>query len=105
MPHPGPYETWCKQVLDRLEAFYPILDDDYIGDVVPREVVDPNVSISVAATEALVNTFLAGLNFRQNKFLSVPEEMSTSEYMESRRFVGAPYRFEIEVDRAARRVK
>jgi hypothetical protein len=102
MSDPAPYKSWCNQVLDRLESLYPLDPEDCLGDVVPREALDPAFDFHVEQTEALINQFLAGLDYHGNIFLSSPEAMLESEYIEET-FQGTPYVFDMEADRRARR--
>jgi hypothetical protein len=109
---PAPYKTWCGQVLDRFEAVYRFDPDDPLGDVVPRQALDPAYDFKVEQTEALINEFLASLDHRSNRFLASPEAMLDDEGKdeveineEGGPFPGRPYVFDIEEDRRARRTR
>jgi hypothetical protein len=101
MSGPEKYKRWSEQVLERFQALYPRNPKDLLGDIVPRQAVDPESDFDVRRTEALTNQFLAGLNYRTNIFLSSPEGMLASEEL-SKPFQGTPYVFDIETDRQAR---
>jgi hypothetical protein len=96
-----PYKRWCEGVLGRLETLYPRMSDDPLGDVVPREAVDPDAPFDIAHTEALVRRFLAALDPRTNGFLSTPEGMLEHFHGEAD-FLGTPYTFNLEADRTMR---
>ncbi len=101
MPHTAPYKRWCGQVLDRLESLYPRTREDQLGDVVPRQALDPQFDFKIEQTETLINEFLASLDYRRNIFLSSPEGMlEPDDSGES--FRGTPYVFDLKADRRAR---
>ena len=102
MPDPAPYKRWCGEVLARFESMYPRDPEDPLGDVVPREAVDPECDFHVEQTERLINQFLASLDYRSSRFLSSPEGMLGSAELDEP-FQGTPYVFDIEADRQARR--
>ena len=95
-----PYMRWVTSVLQRLEATYPVASGDELGDVVPREALDPGAEFHVDRIEALVTAFLAGAN-RANAFLSDPAGM-LEPIEDDADFPGTPYIFSLEEDRAAR---
>lgn len=102
MSDPGPYKKWREQLLKRFEAIYRRNPEDELGDVVPRQAVDPEVDFKIEQTESLINEFLSRLDHRSNPFLSSPEGML--EHFEGEEdFQGTPYVFSIEVDRKSRR--
>jgi hypothetical protein len=92
---PGPYRGWRERVVGRLEALYPHNPEDKLGEVVPREAVDPHYEFQLAQTESLINRFLATLD-RSNPFLNSPDKMHEQG------FVGTPYVFNIEEERESR---
>jgi len=102
MTDPAPFRRWSGKVLDRFEHLYPRNPEDLLGDVVPREAVDPEFDFRVEETEALVNRFLRTLNYRSNIFLSPPEGM-LEHFEGDEDFKGTPYVFDMEMDRQARR--
>ena len=102
MTDPTPYKRWCAQVTDRFESIYPRNPEDRLGDVVPRQAVEPEYDFKIEQTELLINQFLGSLDFKSNIFLSSPEEM-LEEDEEDLRFIGIPYAFNIEEDRQYRR--
>ena len=103
MTDPAPYQKWTHQILERLESLYPRNRIDPLGDVVPRQAVDPDFDFHVEQTELLLNNeFLALLDYRTNRFLSSPAGMS-QEDDEGESFRGKPYVFDLEDDRRARR--
>jgi hypothetical protein len=102
MTDPTPLRTWSSEVLSRLEFLYPRNDNDPLGDVVPREAIDPEFMFDPAATEELINRFFRQCNYQTNKFLSPPEGMR--EHFEGDDdFVGTPYVFDMDTDRRLRR--
>jgi hypothetical protein len=101
MTDPAPYREWSGRVLDRFESLYPRHPEDPLGDVVPRQAVDPDFDFRVEQTEVLVNRFLAGLDYRSNRFLTPPEGL-LEHFEEEEDFVGTPYVFDMELDRRTR---
>jgi hypothetical protein len=101
LPDTAPYTDWCNRVLNRFEVLYPRAVEDALGDVVPRQAIDPAFDFRVEQTEALVNEFLSRLDYRANIFLSSPEGMLEPDD-EGRQFRGVPYVFDIAADRRAR---
>jgi hypothetical protein len=104
MTDAAPYRSWCGQVLQRIESIYPYNPNDPLGDVIPRQAVDPNYDFQVEQTEALIRQFLSSLNYRSNIFLSSPEGMLAS-YEGEEDFKGTPYDFDLAADRQARRTR
>jgi hypothetical protein len=100
LPQISPFEDWANQVLDRLEAIYPIEVDDELGDAIPRPAIDPEFPFRLDESEVLINRFLSSLDYRSNKFLSTPEGMLNSE--SELAFTGVPYEYRLEEDRRAR---
>jgi hypothetical protein len=92
----APYLAWRERALQRLQRFYPFDPADPLGDVVPREALDPALPFQPEQTESLVNRFLAGLNVEENDFLQPPEDMLEEG------FEGTPYVFNIAEDRRKR---
>jgi hypothetical protein len=93
---PQPFQKWRQRVLERLEELYPLDEEDKAGDVVPREAFDPEFGFDPGMTEALINRFLARLDWRTNRFLRSPDEMLALG------FRGTPYTFNLADDRQAR---
>jgi hypothetical protein len=93
---PAPFRRWQLCALARLQALYSLDSDDGLGEVVPREALDPGREFDPRQTQALINDFLAGLSRGDNPFM-----LSESEML-SRGFEGEPYHFSIEVDRDMR---
>jgi hypothetical protein len=89
--------------MERFESLYKRDPDDELGDVVPREAVDPGRAFKVEQTEAIINQFLASLDHRTNQFLSSPEDMLESDDEEDEGFPGTPYLFDMKADRQSRR--
>lgn len=104
MKDPAPYHSWSGQVLKRLESLYPLDPEDQLGDVVPRQAVNPEIDFQVGQTETLINEFLSKLNYRSNIFLSSPEGM-LARFEEEEDFKGTPYVFNLAADRQARRTR
>jgi hypothetical protein len=93
---PGSFQTWRERVVERLERLYPLDEDDPLGNVVPREALDPEFDFHPEMSDRLVQTFLSSLSPMANPFLRTPEQMIKDD------FVGTPYHFDIEADRIAR---
>ena len=91
-----PFLRWRELVLNRLKKFYPLNLEETLGEVVPREALDPDFNFSPEFTEKLINKFLGSLDYKTNPFLNSPEEMI------SLKFEGTPYKFDIEKDRLDR---
>jgi hypothetical protein len=96
MPDPAPYRQWLKDVVRRLAVLYPFNPKDELGEVVPREVLDPTFDFQPEQTEALVNRFLAKLDPAKNSFLRDPDEMLEEG------FEATPYVFNETEDRENR---
>lgn len=96
MTDPNPFRKWRERVVERLERLYPFDENDPMGDVVPKEALDPDFDFRPEMTEQLVQAYLSGLNSYANRFLRTPEEMLDCG------FKGIPYRFDIEADSIAR---
>jgi hypothetical protein len=67
-----------------------------MGDVVPREAMDPDFDFRPDLTEHLVQDFLRGLDPATNRLLRTPKEMLECG------FKGVPYTFDMEEDRKNR---
>jgi hypothetical protein len=93
---PMPFRAWREQALARLERFYPLDEEDALGDVIPRQALDPDFAFRPEMTEELIQQFLSGLDPAQNTRLLAGEEMLEAG------FRGVPYRFDIEQDRITR---
>jgi len=96
LTNPAPYLAWREQTVLRLEALYPYDKRDPMGDVVPREALDPDVDFRPETTERLVQHYLRNLDPARNRFLATPAEML------ARKFPGTPYEFDMQQDRVAR---
>ena len=81
------FDAWDRDVLSRLERLFPREDDDLLGEVVPREFLDPATEPSLPDHDALIDRFLQTLDYRANPFLNTPERMREEG------FLGIPYRF------------
>ena len=93
---PMPYQTWRERVVQRLERLYPLDPEEKMGEVVPREALDPEFDFKPEDTKLLVNNFLSSLSHTDNILLHSPKEMLEAG------FEGIPYLFNIEKDRKAR---
>lgn len=91
-----PFMHWKEHVVDRLELLYPLDETDPLGDVVPREAMDPDFDFRPEMTEKLVQAYLDRLTPGLNPVLRTPEQMIESG------FKGTPYVFNMEEDRIAR---
>jgi hypothetical protein len=91
-----PYQKWHERVMERLEVLYRRDPQEKLGDVVPRQAVDPGFDFQVEQTESLINQFLAGLDHKSNPFLNSPERMREQG------FEGTPYVFHFAQDRKTR---
>jgi hypothetical protein len=96
MPTSTPYHQWRERIMERLEQLYPLKPEDKLGEVVPREALDPDYDFRLEQTEVLINQFLSSLDYRSNPFLNSPATMIKQG------FTGTPYVFDIEQDRKAR---
>jgi hypothetical protein len=91
-----PYQTWRSRVLRRLDELYPFDAADPMGDVVPKEALDPDRVFRLQESETLVNRFLAGADREDNDFLKSAEDMLNEG------FEGTPYVFSLADDRRKR---
>jgi hypothetical protein len=95
-------KDWLLFAFDRLADLYPIspVTQDYygtrgktgdepfdFGDVVPREVLDPDFNFDPQAVPKLLDAYLRGLNPDTNRFLRTPQQMVELG------FEGTPYRY------------
>jgi hypothetical protein len=96
LPTAEPFREWRDRTLERLAVLYPRHEDDLIGEVVPREVLDLEREFRVSETEVLINHFLRSLDHNGNPFLALPEELLQDG------FTGTPYVFDILTDRRER---
>ena len=96
MTDPTAYRTWLDAVMDRLETLYPRDPQETLGEVVPREALDPQQPFAAELTEPLINRFLGAVELRANPFLA------SAESLVAEGFDGKPYVFSIERDRKAR---
>lgn len=99
-----PYQRWRELTIERFISLYPRDLKDKLGDIVPRQALDPESDFDVEKTEILINEFLGGLNYHTNFFLKSPEEMQEvdTDEDEGEPFEGLPYKFDIEADRRSR---
>jgi hypothetical protein len=96
LTYPDPFLTWRAEVLKRLTLLYPLNPEETLGDVVPREALDPAFAFQPESTELLIRDFMARLDYQANPFLVTPEEMLELG------FDGTPYRFDLTEDRRNR---
>ncbi len=96
MSDPTPYQLWLDEIMARLESLYRRDQRETLGEVVPREALDPEHAFTIKMTESLINSFLQTLDVRSNPFLAAPESL-VPEWRD-----GKPYVFSIERDRVAR---
>jgi hypothetical protein len=96
MTDAAPYRAWRDRVIKRLEQYYPLDRSEPLGDVVPREALDPDFAFRPNQTEALVNQFLSRLNPKDHEFLNSHDDLLKEG------FEGTPYVFNIEADRRLR---
>ena len=89
MSCPEPFQTWRERVVIRLQRMYPVDEDDPMGDVVPREALNPDFDFRLETTEQLVRAYLSNLVPAANPFLRTPEQMLKDG------FQGPPYHFDI----------
>ena len=101
MSDASPFERWREQAMKRLQQLYPRDPEDDLGEVVPREALDPEYSFDIKQSESLINRYLKGLDWRSNPFLRFPELMSAGDD-EFDAFKGTPYEYDIEADRRLR---
>lgn len=92
----APYLHWKERTLLRFQSLFKRTSNDLLGEVIPREALDPAFQFNVSQTEGLINGFLASLDYRSSPFLSSPEKMIAAG------FEGTPYVFDIEKEREER---
>jgi hypothetical protein len=91
-----PFREWRERVVNRLELLYPFNEHDPLGEVVPREALNPDFEFRPELTERLVNHYLRNLEPRKNQFLRTAQEMLECG------FKGVPYSFDMAEDRVTR---
>ena len=72
---------------------------DPLGDVVPRQAVDPGRDFDPDQTEGLIQDFLTHLDPTSNVFLNSPDDM-LEQLDDGCDFSGTPYSFDIRSHRA-----
>ena len=97
LPQTADFESWLSAVIERLASLSPLLTDDFVGEVVPREALDPRREFDPQTTEALIQRFLGTLNPAENPYLASHKTMIDWG------FQGEPYTFDIATDRERRR--
>lgn len=90
------FNLWQARILERLQALYRRNPEETLGEVIPREVLDPDRPFDPSQTETLINTFLSSLPAGDNPFMLTGGELA------KRGFGGVPYRFDIDADRDQR---
>jgi hypothetical protein len=98
LPETCVFGNWSRSVLTRLESLYPCDPQDELGDVVPREALDPGIAFDPGDTEALVRAFLLSLEPAKNRWLNTAQEMLSPTWG----FRDVPYTFDLQQDRASR---
>ncbi len=97
LPSKKAFSDWMEKILDRLEKLYPVDNTETLGEVVPREALDPNFAFKPDMTEQLIKAYFSKINHATNKHLNSPKEM------EQLHFYGKPYQFDIQEEREERR--
>jgi hypothetical protein len=87
LPDPEPYKVWRRQAIRRLSVLYPRNEDDELDPPIPRAALDTRIPYTPASADDLIRDYLHGLDFRENPFLSRPEEMVRNG------FQGTPYEY------------
>lgn len=90
MDDSGYYEEWCDQAMKKLAKFYPRDFSNQLGDVVPREILDPDFNFEEDLTVDLISNFMSALDYKNNVFLNSPKHMIEQG------FKGIPYKFNME---------
>lgn len=96
VPDKKAFSGWHDTVIERLEKLFPRINDDPLGDPVPREALNPDYNFDPAQTEFLLNRYLAQLDFEGNAFLLPPDLMRDYGFEET------PYKFNLQEDRKRR---
>lgn len=96
LPQTTGFESWLTAAIERLKILSPMLPGDFVGEVVPREALDPNSSFDPRTTEPLIQQFLSRLRPAENPYLASRQTMLEWG------FRGEPYTFDIAADRANR---
>jgi hypothetical protein len=92
MDDPSPLRAWQEAALSRLRALYPFDPEESLGDVVPREALDPGRAFEPGETPRLIADLLTRLHQSDNPFLRSRREML------ARGFEGVPYVFDSQAD-------
>ena len=93
------YKTWFISSIERLHSYFPIKDNDVLGDPVPRVALDPNFVFNSEDIEPLINQYLRKLDPEKNWILNSAEDMKNEG------FELTPYAFDLENDRKTRSKK
>lgn len=96
VPDKKAFSSWRDSAIKRLEKLFPRLNDDPLGDPVPREALDTDYDFDPAQTESLLNRYLAQLDPEDSSFLPPPD------LMRDYGFEGTPYKFDLQEDRKRR---
>lgn len=93
---PVPFRQWQHAVVDRLTQLYPLNPNETMGEVLPREALDPTRPFDIEQTQDLVQNFLDRVSQAENPFFRARREMIDEG------FVGMPYWFDVQEDRKMR---
>lgn len=86
LPKPELYRNWRRDVIRRLTALYHIdYGEEPLGPPVPREALDLEARFAPESAEMLLRHALRTADYRENHYLSSPEQMAREG------FVGSPY--------------
>lgn len=96
LPDASAFLEWRDNILDRLLLLYPLDDEETLGEVVPREAMDPDYPFAVEQTEGLVEQFLTQIDYRTNPLLASPHAMIEAGSETT------PYRFDLADDKRKR---
>lgn len=97
LPRPEAFEAWLSASIEMLAAASPISADDFIGEVVPREMLAQGRNFDRQTNEALIQRFLASIDPTRNPYLASQRTMLEWG------FDGEPYTFDMAADQARRR--
>ncbi|MCG8572132.1 MAG: hypothetical protein MJB14_18525 [Spirochaetes bacterium] len=81
-----PFEKWRDIVVQRLEKVYKRDPSDFLGPLVPPDVVDIDQKFSLDSVEIRIDKYLQSLDVKSNPYLRAPEDIYEEEGFE-----GVPY--------------
>lgn len=68
------YIAWREKVLQRLEKLYPRAKRNPLGSPIPREIINPEITVPLEEADTMVDAFLKKVEKESNQFLNSADE-------------------------------